>query len=217
MDGSVGDRGEGFVVGDDDEGLAETVAEIEEELVQLLLVFAVETARGFVGKDDGGIVDEGTGHSHALFLSAGEFVGLVVGPLGEIHELEQFFGAPLSLAMGCAGNVGWNHDVLDGRELGQQLVELEYETEMTVAEVGQFLLREGSGVDAVDTYGAAVGPVEGADDLQQGGLAGSTGADNADNFAFGDVQVNAFEYLQGAEALGDILDGNHFFRLRIEN
>ena len=42
MDGAVGDGGQLLVVGDDDEGLAETVAEVEEEVVEFLLVLGVE-------------------------------------------------------------------------------------------------------------------------------------------------------------------------------
>ena len=108
-----------------------------------------------------------------------------------------------------AGDVGRNHDVLDGRELRQQLVELEDEAHVAVAEVGELLLRERGGVDAVDTYRTAVGTVEGADNLQQGGLAGAAGADDADDLAAVDVEVNAFQYLQGAEALGDALGCYH--------
>ena len=70
MDGAVGEGGELLVVGNDDEGLAETVAEVEEELVELLLVMRVERAGGLVGEDDGGVVDEGAGHGDALLLAA---------------------------------------------------------------------------------------------------------------------------------------------------
>ena len=49
MDGAVGDLGEGFVVGDNDESLAELVAQVEEELVEFGLVLGVEGAGGLVG------------------------------------------------------------------------------------------------------------------------------------------------------------------------
>jgi len=70
MDSAVGEGGERLVVGDDDEGLSETVAEVEEQLVQLGLVLGVERAAGLISQDDGGVVDEGTGHGNALFLTA---------------------------------------------------------------------------------------------------------------------------------------------------
>ena len=44
MNGAVGDGGEGFVVGDDDEGLAKLGTEVEEQLVKAFLVVGVEGA-----------------------------------------------------------------------------------------------------------------------------------------------------------------------------
>ena len=74
-------------------------------------------------------------------------------------------------------------------------MELEDEAEVAVAEVGQGLLGEAGRVDAVNTYGTAVGAVERADNLQQRGLAGTAGPDDADHLAAVDVEVNAFENL----------------------
>jgi len=59
-------------------------------------------------------------------------------------------GALLGFLLRCAGDVGRYHDVLEGGELRQQLVELEDEAEVAVAEVGEGFLRELGGVDAVD-------------------------------------------------------------------
>ena len=42
MDGAVGDGGQAFVVGDDDEGLSELVAQVEKQLVQFFLVLRIE-------------------------------------------------------------------------------------------------------------------------------------------------------------------------------
>ena len=90
----------------------------------------------------------------------------MVGTVGKAHELQQFGGTLLSGFLGCPGNVGGNHDILYCGKLRQQLVELEYEADVAVAEVGELLLRKGGGVDAIDTYRAAVGAVEGADNLE---------------------------------------------------
>ena len=58
---------------------------------------------------------------------------------------------------------------------------------------------------------ATVSLVEGADDLEQCGFAGSTGTDDAHYFAFVDVQVDALEHLQLSKPFGDALNGNHMF------
>ena len=90
-------------------------------------------------------------------------------------------------------------------------MELENEADMAVAEVGEGFLTEGGRVDGIDTYTALVGAVEGAYDLQEGGLAGTRWADDADNLATVDVEVDAFEDLEGAEALGDSLGCYHCY------
>ena len=79
----------------------------------------------------------------------------------------------LGAFLGESCDIGGNHDILYRRELRQELVELEHEAEVLVAEVTQLLGGEGGGVDAVDAYRTGVGAVEGADDLQEGGLAGT--------------------------------------------
>ena len=192
MDGAVGEGGELLVVGDDDERLPALVAEVEEELVQLLLVASVEAARRLIGQDNSWIVDKGTGHRHTLFFTTAELIGLMGGTVTQSHKVKQFGSTPTCFFVACTCDVCWYHDVLDSRKLRQQLVKLEHEAEVTVTEVGQRLLRERGGVNAVDTDRAVVGAVERADNLQQRGLAGSTGANDADHFTFLDMQVDAF-------------------------
>ena len=117
VNGAIGDLGKGFVVGDDDEGLAELVAEVKEKLVEFSLVFGVERAGRFVGQDDGGTVDEGAGHGDTLLFTTGEFVGLMGGTVCQSHEVEQFLGALFGAFLGESCDISWNHDVLNRREL----------------------------------------------------------------------------------------------------
>ena len=158
--------GKALVVGDDDESLVEALAEVEEELVELLLVLRVEAAGGFVGKDNGGVIDEGTGDSHALLLAAREFGGLMVGTVGKAEEVKQLTSSRAGIAHVVSGDEGRHHDVLLGSELGQQLVKLEDEADVGIAEGGQRFLAQTADVGAVDNDGACIGAVKGADDLQ---------------------------------------------------
>ena len=192
MNGAVGNRGEALIVSDDDKGLAEFVAKVEEQLVKFFLVLSVERSRWFIGQDDSRIVDQRTGHSHTLFLTTREFVGFVGGAIGQSHKLQQLLGTLLSLLRRSACNISWNHDILDGSKLGQQLVELEHKTQMLVAEIGQFLSRQATGVDAINNHLSAIGTVERTDNLQQGGLTGSAGANDTYHLALVDMKVDAF-------------------------
>ena len=51
MDGAVGDSCQRFIVRHNHESLAVAVAQVEEQLVQLGFVLAVEATTGFVGQD----------------------------------------------------------------------------------------------------------------------------------------------------------------------
>src|SRR5487761_2250653 len=77
-DASLGEAGHLRVVGDHDDGVAVAV-EVLEEVGDDLLVGCVEVSGGFVGEEDGWVVDEGAGDADALLLSAGEFAGEVAG------------------------------------------------------------------------------------------------------------------------------------------
>ena len=111
----------------DNECLAELVAQVEEQLVQLLLVLCVETARRFVGEDYGRIVHQCTGHRHTLLFTSRQLIWLVLGAALESHELQKLFGPFPCIALFLACYICRNHDILYCRELRQKLMELENE------------------------------------------------------------------------------------------
>ena len=71
------------------------------------------------------------------------------------------------LVFRCASDVSGDADVLQGSELGEQVVELEDETDLLVSELCQSLVVESVDLGAVDEQRALVGTVKGADDVQQ--------------------------------------------------
>lgn len=87
-----------LVVGHYDKRLVETVAQVEEKSVELLLVVRVEAARRLVGKNHVGVVDERARHSHTLLLSTRQLHRFVVGAAGKSKHLEQVFCPRLRLA-----------------------------------------------------------------------------------------------------------------------
>ena len=72
---------------------------------------------------------------------------------------------------------------------------------MLVAELALFLGAEAAHINAVQLYAATVWLVEGTDNLEKSGLTGTTRSDDTNHFALVNMQVDALEYLQGAEAL----------------
>ena len=53
--------------------LTEVVPEPEEKLMKLILIFGIEIARWFIGKDDRRVIYERPGHCHPLLLSSAQF------------------------------------------------------------------------------------------------------------------------------------------------
>lgn len=88
----MGMLGDFLFVGDDDDGVA-LAGEVFEEVEDFLTGAGVEVSGGFVGEDDGGVVDEGACDGDALALAAGEFVGAVMEAVGETDLDEGFAGA----------------------------------------------------------------------------------------------------------------------------
>ena len=69
-----------LVVGDDDEGEAELLLEVDQLELRLLAELLVERAERLVEEEHLRLLGERAGERHALLLAAGELVGL---PLGE--------------------------------------------------------------------------------------------------------------------------------------
>ena len=102
----------------------------------------VERPRGLVGKDNLGLVDESSCHCCALPLATAELRWLVVEPLTQSQVVEQLARAVVGVAAAVSANECGDGDILERGELGQQLVELEHEANVAVAEVRQFALLE---------------------------------------------------------------------------
>ena len=138
----------------------------------------------------------------------------------EVEVVEQFLGTFLSLLLVLASDEGRDADVFQRCELGQELMELEDEAKVLVAELGDVLVFQAGYIDAIDNDGTCIGRVEGTHNLEEGGLSGSRRTNDADHFALVDVEVNAFEHLERAEGLGDVFYFNHinqFFYVSLQN
>ena len=81
-------------------------------------------------------------------------------------------------------------------------MELENEADVPVAECRQFFFGKADGFGPVYIQFAAVRRIERPDDLEQGRLACPARTDNRYDLALAYRQVDSFQYLQGAEALG---------------
>src|SRR5215212_6872994 len=124
-------RGDVGLVGDHDDGLA-LRRQLLEDAHDLLGGLRVEVARGLVGEEDRGAVDERPGDRDALPLAAGELVRAVPDALAELHPLERLRGAPAPLVGRHAGVDERELDVVQCGRPRQQVERLEYEADLLV-------------------------------------------------------------------------------------
>ena len=84
-----------------------------EELDYLFAIGVIEGGGGFVGEDDFGLVDEGSGDADSLTLATGEFVGEALEFVFEAELGEEVFGSV---------SAGWGdgEDVFEGGEVAEE-------------------------------------------------------------------------------------------------
>ncbi len=143
----------------------------------------VEARRRLVEEDELGIVHEGQGHRQALLLSARERHVVGVGLVDELHEVEQLPRVPAPRVVAAV-----EVQRLTGRDLVEQARALELDAEARAdlpAVVAQ--------VEAEDLDLALVRLGQSLDHLQGGGLAGAVGAEEAEDLAPLDVEVQAVD------------------------
>ena len=110
-------------VSDLDDGHAVVAVQFAEELHDLAALVGVEVAGGFVGENEGGLVDEGAGDAEGLLLAAGELGGV-----------EVFFG---DVAVGAR-----DLEVFVDGEVVEEVVALEDEAEVLSLEFETLLFVE---------------------------------------------------------------------------
>jgi hypothetical protein len=146
--------------------------DVAEELEHAARGALVEVARGLVGHEDGGIVDQRAGDGHPLLLAAGELARM--GPaLGrETHLRQHPRHAGVDGVSSRAGHFQREGDVLPGRTVVQQPEILEHDSE-SAAELGNLVAPERRHVVPGDAHLARRGPQLREEQHHDGGLAGA--------------------------------------------
>ena len=195
----------------DDDRLPERIAQREEQFVDLFLIFGVEVAGRLVGQQYGGRVDQCAGDGYALLFAPRQFGGFMGQTVFHGQHPEQFGGPFFDFVPFASGDVARNTHVLERGKLGQQVVELEYEADLRVAEFRDVLVRQRMHGHAVDLDLAGSGPAQRAEDLQQRRFAGAARPDDRNDFPFVDRQVDSFEHFERTETFVYIFGFYHGF------
>ena len=185
-------RGDVGVVGDDDYRVAMPV-QFFQNGHDLLAALVVERPGRFVGQYDRPAVHERAGDADALLLSAGELAGVVLQTVAQPQSPQQLRGMRVSLRLRHAAVDCRNFRVLDGAQIGHQVVALEYEAERIAPQRRQSIAVQTGHVHAADAIGSGGRPVEAADDVHEGGLARAGGAHDCDEFPALDRQGHVLQ------------------------
>ena len=173
--------------------------QVAQQFEHALAVGGVEVAGRLVGQQDLGPAGQGTGDGRPLHLAAGELGRQMGEPVPEPDSVEQvvpFLLQPPALAPvrpeAMADQLRHEH-VLEGGQLGQQVIKLEDESERAVAMLVALAIGEIVDPFAVEQYFTRVGCVEQAEQVEQRALARAAGSHDGDHLSALDVEVDPAE------------------------
>jgi hypothetical protein len=193
---AVAAGGETFAVRGEHEGERHLALQLAQQLEHAPSGSRIEVARRLISQHDRGVRDDGACDGHALLLPAGQLAGPVVQPLAQPELFQRLAGPPQLVTLATPDTEG-HLDVLERRELRQQVVQLEDETDVPVAVGGEPARVAGEDLLATKEQSAGVRGVETAEAVQEGRLADARVADDRHGLPFADFQV---EPLQDADA-----------------
>src|SRR2546421_10227158 len=157
----------------DEQDRLPVAVQLAKELHHLVAGVRVERSWGFVGKEQRWIVDQGAGDRDPLLLAATQASWIPVRDLCDGELFQQVARPRRRLA---AFELRGNEDVLERGQVGQQVEELEDETDVVAAKPGQARLAQLGEIGLAYDDRAGRWPVQPRDEVEQRGLAAARGA-----------------------------------------
>ncbi len=139
----------------------------------------------------------------------------MLAPVGDADLLQRRLHPPLALRPVDAAVDQGHLDVLGDGEVVDQVEALEHEADLVAAQAGELGLGVLGHVLAEEVVASGGGPIEQAQDVEQGRLAASGRAHDGHELAGRDLHGDAVEraglHLGGAVGLGDLFELQHGF------
>src|SRR5271167_2349945 len=154
----------------------------------------IEVPRRLVGQQQLGPQDDRARDRDALLLAAGQFSRTALELVAQADDFEHLGRAPARFGVVDTIDQRRHHHVFLRREVGQQVMELEHEAQLQVAELRQRFLIERKQILALEKNLARGRLFEAADYVQQRGLAGSRLPDYRYLLAGLDVQIEMTQH-----------------------
>ncbi len=186
---------------DDDHGDALAAAGVLQKPQDLPARLVVEGARGLVAQQQARVLGQGARDRDALLLAAGKLRREVCQAPGQAH-----LGQGLLGVQRVGADLGRELDVLERREVGHQVVELENKAHVGAAVVNQIVFRGAADVATARHHGARRGVVHAAQDVERRGLARAGLAQDNGQLALLDAKRGAVEGVDLGGALAVAAD-----------
>jgi hypothetical protein len=170
--------------------------EPEQPLPHQVARLRVEARGRLVEQHHLGLVDQGPGDRQPPFHAARQRLDPAVGPLGQLHEVEQLVGPLPGHLAGDAEEAGVRREVLPDRQLDVEVVELRADTELG-ADAGAVVPR----VHPQDLQLAAGRWGHTPDHAHGRALAGTVGPEEPERLAPPHVDVDPVDRREVAEPL----------------
>jgi hypothetical protein len=154
-------------VGDDDQDILLFPVQFQEQSRHCFCGLAIQISRRFVTKDKLRSPYQGPCQSDTLFFAARQLVRAVMNPRAEADLLEQVESSALLPIVCILRKQGWNEDVFQHCALGKQMVVLEYETDLLIAERSKVFLIELVWILAAQQNGPCSGRLECAQNVKE--------------------------------------------------
>ncbi len=184
------DIGQGFflVVRHEDGGDAERLLQRADLLAQRDADLGVERRERLVEQEHLRLVGDGAGERDALLLAAGELVGVAVGEVRQLDQLQHLLDPRADLGGGLLRHLEAEADIVGHRHVGEQRIGLEHHAD--IALVG----RQVGDVAPADADGAGGGLLEAGHHAQRRGLAAAGRAEEGDELAPLDGEVEVLHH-----------------------
>ena len=196
-------------MGDNDHGHIGLAAGILQQLQDGLAGVVIQGAGRLVAQQQLGFFGQSPGNGHPLLLAAGELGREVVGPLCQTHLRENLSRVQMILA-----DLHRQLHILQSRQVGNQVIELENKADVIPAVGGELLFVIAGDVLPIQPHVALAHGIHAAQDVEDGGFAGAGGAHNDADFPLLHGKAGVFQgvdfHLAHLINLSHIVEGNKF-------
>ncbi len=182
-------------MGRDDKCLAACFTQIPNQVLERARVLAIEVPRRLIGEHDERLVDERACDGDTLLLPSRKFRRPVLEPVSQPNIAQNPLCGTRGVPARGPGYEARQHHILDRGEFRQEMVQLEDETDLLPAQLGEITIRKPRDLARVEKNFARVGAIERAEEMQERALPRPRRSDDADDLALLNLEIDAPKYV----------------------